>query len=107
MDFAIKRTFSISSLANYVGRIIVVSNRLPVNATYIGDKQSEGASNGGGGTDTNNNNKEKVRKWSFKMSSGGLVAGLEVSVCVCLHACVRVCDAVYKLPQRRALFQIH
>jgi len=38
-----------------MGRVIVVSNRLPVSATYNEDKKN----------------------WTFKMSSGGLVAGLE------------------------------
>jgi trehalose 6-phosphate synthase/phosphatase len=55
MDFALRKTESLSTLSNYIGRIIVISNRLPITVTY----------------------KEKDHKWSFKMSSGGLVAGLE------------------------------
>jgi len=55
MDLRLKRAATISALREHMGRVIVVSNRLPVSASY----------------------NEETDKWTFKMSSGGLVAGLE------------------------------
>jgi len=59
MDFMLKKINSISTLKEYHGRVLVASNRLPVTLSQV-QNPAPGES-----------------RWAFKMSSGGLVAGLE------------------------------
>jgi trehalose-6-phosphate synthase len=69
MDFrdrhlnTVQRVESLSNLMEFYRRIIVVSNRLPVNIEDKGKPKDE--------------NVKDYNRWDFKMSSGGLVAGLE------------------------------
>jgi trehalose-6-phosphate synthase len=58
MDEKITRTDSVSKLG---ARIVVVSNRLPITIEDRDFVEED----------------ENSEKWDFKMSSGGLVAGLE------------------------------
>jgi len=71
----ITRMKSISNLKQNFGRILVVSNRLPV--TISPDKPPVAKSPSSHGSDLKSSVPQGEVKYNYKMSSGGLVAGLE------------------------------
>jgi len=71
------RMKSISNLKQKFGRIIVVSNRLPITIGTEKSKTDLRSSRSEGSGDVKNSTPQEPPKYTYKMSSGGLVAGLE------------------------------